>query len=114
MLPESPVFILKPAMVCRTKCARFSISPPPTERKNRLDLAKWMVSRENPLTARVFVNRLWKLYFGTGISKTLDDFGARGEWPTHPELLDWLACEFMGEADGSPITHHASVTPKSN
>ena len=60
-----------------------------------MDLAKWLVSRDNPLTARVFVNRLWMLYFGTGLSKSLEDLGAQGEWPTHPDLLDWLAVEFM-------------------
>ncbi|MDB6027431.1 MAG: hypothetical protein JWM68_3654, partial [Verrucomicrobiales bacterium] len=58
-------------------------------------LANWMISRDNPLTARVFVNRWWKLYFGTGLSKVLDDIGSQGEWPTHPELLDYLALDFM-------------------
>ncbi len=65
-----------------------------SRRANRLDLAEWIVSEDNPLTSRAFTNRLWKLYFGRGVSRVLDDLGVQGEWPTHPELLDWLAVEF--------------------
>src|SRR4029078_11969723 len=65
-----------------------------------MELARCVASRENPLTARVFVNRLWKIAFGQGLVKTVEDFGAQGTPPTHPDLLDWLRLEFSTPDEG--------------
>ena len=68
---------------------------PEGEPNNRLGLAKWIANRNHPLTARVWVNRMWERFMGVGIVKTIENFGSQSEWPSHPELLDWLAVEFM-------------------
>lgn len=79
---------------------------------NRLDLAKWIMSPDNPLTARVIVNRLWQQYFGRGIVETENDFGMQGTMPSHPELLDWLACELVEQRWSLKAMHRLIVNSR--
>ena len=94
---------LKPSKPVATGVPRFLHPLPSGAEDSRLTFAKWMVDRKSPTTARVFVNRVWQAYFGIGLVSTPEDFGLQSELPSHPELLDWLACEFMD--NGWSIKH---------
>jgi Protein of unknown function (DUF1553)/Protein of unknown function (DUF1549)/Planctomycete cytochrome C len=80
------------------------------KRMDRLDLARWLVSPANPLAARTEMNRMWQAYFGTGLVKTAEDFGVQAEHPSHPELLDWLATEFVARGWDMKAMHRLIVT----
>ncbi|HKQ37189.1 MAG TPA: PSD1 and planctomycete cytochrome C domain-containing protein [Verrucomicrobiae bacterium] len=86
---------LKPTKPVKPGVPSFLPALPAGADDSRLTLAKWIADRKSPTTARVFVNRMWQAYFGNGIVATPEDFGTQAESPSHPELLDWLACEFM-------------------
>jgi hypothetical protein len=105
---------LDPVLDLEAAPAGFATLPPLKPREasgdaDRLDLARWLAAPDNPLTPRVTVNHVWRLLFGAGIVRSASDFGVRGERPTHPELLDWLAAEFIGL--GSPAASAARFPP---
>jgi hypothetical protein len=91
---------LKPAEQVSTGVPGFLHPLPKDAPPNRLGFAKWLTAKESPTTARAFVNRVWQAHFGSGLVGTPEDFGVQADAPTHPELLDWLACEFMDPAKG--------------
>ncbi len=93
------------APACRRSCIRCPMALPTT----RLTLAHWLVDRRSPTTARSFVNRVWQAYFGTGIVGTSEDLGTQSEAPSHPELLDWLAVEFMEPTTPLSLWERAGV-----
>ncbi|HEY4310038.1 MAG TPA: PSD1 and planctomycete cytochrome C domain-containing protein [Pirellulales bacterium] len=93
--------------------ARVDIAPPRPDAPStgrRLAFARWLVDPQQPLTARVMINRIWKHHFGEGLVKTIGNFGKTGERPSHPELLDWLACEFMREGWSMKAMHRVMMT----
>ena len=99
-----------PGMEVQPDTPGFLPSIARTDEPPRLQLAKWLVSSQNPLTARVAVNRMWQELMGRGIVGTSNDFGVQGQLPTHPELLDWLASEFIAQGWSTKAMHKLIVT----
>src|SRR5581483_2282356 len=101
---------LKPAELVAPGVPAFLHALPKGASPDRLGFANWLVDRNSPTTARAFVNRVWQAYFGTGIVSSSEDLGTQCEPPTHPELLDWLAVEFMESGWARKKLHRLIVT----
>ncbi|TAL01653.1 MAG: DUF1553 domain-containing protein, partial [Verrucomicrobia bacterium] len=103
---------LKPGNEVKAGVPAFLHQLPPDTDGSRLTLARWLTDKKSPTTARSFVNRVWQCYFGTGLLESSEDFGTRAGLPSHPELLDWLACEFMSPGSSgreSALTEESEV-----
>jgi hypothetical protein len=111
--PNSRGSVMKPGFVTAATYGNPPVEIPPADGRTsgrRRALAEWLASRQNPLTARVIVNRIWHHHFGRGIVGTLDNFGKMGEAPTYPQLLDWLAVEFMNRGWSIKAMHRLMMT----
>ena len=111
--PNAKGSLMKPGFVTAATYGNPPTEIPPADGRTsgrRRALAEWLASPQNPLTARVIVNRIWHHHFGRGIVATLDNFGKMGEPPTHPELLDWLAVEFMNRGWSIKQMHRLMMT----
>jgi Protein of unknown function (DUF1553)/Protein of unknown function (DUF1549)/Planctomycete cytochrome C len=108
--PDKTLGRLDPGVLSAVAPALAQSPPESGARRTRLDLANWLVNPANPLTPRVTINRIWMRYFGRGIVETEEDFGTQGSLPTHPELLDWLASEFMRRGWSMKAMHRLIVT----
>lgn len=111
--PDAPGSVMTPGVLSPATATEWTFpSPPPTAKSSwrRRGFAEWLVHRDNPLTARVMVNRLWQHHFGEGIVRTPSNFGKMGEPPSHPALLDWLAVEFMDKGWSLKTMHRVMLT----
>lgn len=107
---ERPAEVVKPGLLPLHESDSGRLDPALTDGERRAALARWLTAKRNPLVWRSIVNRIWQYHFGTGLVATPNDFGRMGSLPSHPELLDWLACEFRDEGQSMKQLHRLIVT----